>query len=1765
MPSTTGPARKRSRTIESSYDGAADDEAHSKGGHSLRKRARIDYTQEMIDDDLSLPALKNETVVKATTTPSSRGRKRKGIQDDSDEDSDEFAADPKRHRVDKSPAPARAVTSRRRHASKKPSTDLGAYVDQPSDHEVQDTILVSVPMGLVASQESDQSSVQESRPTTSDESDADHVDVQFSTPDMKPSQAINGAVSVSAEAAEEIDNHLPFQNGDDKSHTSPTSASPTPTAAEQTFNNYEARRTSWFSSGVVQEPEKIDTQHLSSQPSDSGIDAQHLQQPERESSQQPSSAEPAIENHQSAAAPALESKSILESAASQLPETKETITLVSQDTPQSSRRPMPSGPARLAQLVRIYDAANLSALASKERRLLPYEDGDLSLPSPYTELVVPPAPPADRKQAAPAPAPTPPRAPAAAEWDPRRPLNTNTFFNLYRIECKKLREKGEPLISMAEFRKVCVRRHKAAPTQDAPSKPAFLSPESSISSTIAVEAPAASPTIVPESESLQPVESESQQPTAAPSPTPADEPMAQDEADDEDAEVAADNIIKTTGLAVPIEVTRQPTKQYLFPKIRDPNEFVDALEGWQDMDTDRLYEVTSAAVEALHAYQQEYSELKKLLDDEDNAKRRENNDKALVNWENRQKPDEPLPFRHFDETLKGFPYFDVRGMRAPKPYIDDLALEHQKEEDRIMAQAYGFKLNTHATQVGRQNPEEQRWEMPENRLRKRTEKGAELAEENVVEGKRTRKPRYVSDQSKDASRSGTPAGIAALGPGRRRRRGAAAINGDDADAFEPAQLTESFSESPRKGRPPRARAAVLAGEQDPLISVDQGDNNRTEDEEAGVEEKPKATRRRGRAAASLPEPYTSVPAGFGGDVSKPKRGRAAKGQAAGGEITSSSFYSSASAVQQDSRPSTSSSESSNHTAATAESTYSLRDKPKRNFALENDPELESRSHRRRVVAASKTDAPVEPPRSAARRRRKPPPPPPQESEPEPAAPPESPSQEQPGRAGPVPAHLQRRPCLPARWCSAPPPPPPSVKKPITKIKLTNHNGASSSSQGGSRATTPAANGASDGATNGKGGKRSRVKKVHAASSTTAATEAPAGAKDAATTNGSSTADLDKKPYAEMTKSEKMSWSMRRRWASGEMQGAVEKRRTTLANKKAERAATTGPNGSGVMTEGTEPGTEPSSANPSDPTTPASMHGQSLPPPITAYDAPPSAPQTAPTLGPVVPPWLPSSTRPNPYTPAINNNKANTRTTTRTTPTALSLPRQQPWWSASLSARSAPPPPRRCSIMRGSRIVGLGGRVEAHDVRDLVASTSPQTFVLKAGYDKIAYACGQAEKDGHQYVWVDTCCIDKRSSAEVSEATNSMFRWYQQAAVCYAYLEDVHFDDFTEGYLTWKDHFNKSRWFGRGWTLQELLAPRKVVFYAKGWRVLGTKSSLVKSIESITGIDELTLLEPKLLHHASVAQRLSWAANRTTTRHEDMAYSLMGLFGINMPIIYGEGENAFLRLQREIIKRSNDHSIFAWGALGRGPPFPHHYHPDFDNLSYDEMIGVTTVLAKSPHDFAGMEHTITSPPSSHRTTAYTMTNAGLHITLPLVRTSTSNQHLAILNCHPAHNPSSRLAILLTATSTPNVFLRTRTRSLTLVSLSEFAGAKTRLIYISNNPSQIPKSKFAEEVIVLRAADLLAPGYDVVDIQGRDVVWNREFRTIRNERRSWASEPGHEIKLSDSVTLIEKWEKNYQRTVNAKVERKKKGIIELGITSMLWEVTQQSREEPVDRLL
>lgn len=222
----------------------------------------------------------------------------------------------------------------------------------------------------------------------------------------------------------------------------------------------------------------------------------------------------------------------------------------------------------------------------------------------------------------------------------------------------------------------------------------------------------------------------------------------------------------------------------------------------------------------------------------------------------------------------------------------------------------------------------------------------------------------------------------------------------------------------------------------------------------------------------------------------------------------------------------------------------------------------------------------------------------------------------------------------------------------------------------------------------------------------------------------------------------------------------------------------------------------------------------------------------------------------------------------------------------------------------------GADTEEVTYRDLIDGTGKN----KVGYEKIRFCGQQARRDRLQYFWVDTCCIDKSNAVELQEAINSMFRWYRNAVKCYVFLSDVP-RPTADGedrcnQLPWESAFRISRWFTRGWTLQELIAPTLVEFFSKDRELLGDKKSLERHIGEITRIPSKALRGGPLAEF-SVTERMSWAETRQTTREEDMAYSLLGIFGVYMPLIYGEGrENAAGRL-REAVDRKEKGMPFSF--------------------------------------------------------------------------------------------------------------------------------------------------------------------------------------------------------------------------------------------------------------
>lgn len=317
---------------------------------------------------------------------------------------------------------------------------------------------------------------------------------------------------------------------------------------------------------------------------------------------------------------------------------------------------------------------------------------------------------------------------------------------------------------------------------------------------------------------------------------------------------------------------------------------------------------------------------------------------------------------------------------------------------------------------------------------------------------------------------------------------------------------------------------------------------------------------------------------------------------------------------------------------------------------------------------------------------------------------------------------------------------------------------------------------------------------------------------------------------------------------------------------------------------------------------------------------------------------------------------------------------------------------------------------------------------KIGFLKVKNTCSRAAQDGYSHVWIDTLCIEKSSSAELSEAINSMFRWYKESAVCYAFLADVDLEC----------SMPSSRWFTRGWTLQELIAPDEVLFYDMNWRFLGSRGDLASVITSATKIPKHVLDRPRqevedVLQSASIAQRMNWAAERVTTREEDIAYCLMGIFDINMPLLYGEGQKAFFRLQEAILYASKDQSILAFR------------HPDTKTKREILCDGFSPVLAPDPSYFC--DDIRREGPGSYVPEPVKLEYGMITLDVTLVPISravgsisgvTRPSHVALLDCVCGNDYLSRPGLLLQATgkfASENMFKRCASKAVLVKSTME----------------------------------------------------------------------------------------------------------------------------------
>ncbi|KAN0075512.1 Heterokaryon incompatibility protein (HET) domain containing protein [Tylopilus felleus] len=289
-----------------------------------------------------------------------------------------------------------------------------------------------------------------------------------------------------------------------------------------------------------------------------------------------------------------------------------------------------------------------------------------------------------------------------------------------------------------------------------------------------------------------------------------------------------------------------------------------------------------------------------------------------------------------------------------------------------------------------------------------------------------------------------------------------------------------------------------------------------------------------------------------------------------------------------------------------------------------------------------------------------------------------------------------------------------------------------------------------------------------------------------------------------------------------------------------------------------------------------------------------------------------------------------------------------------------------------------------------------------GYEKILNSCSKASEDGLSYVWLDTCCIDKRNEKELTAAINSMYEWYHQSAICYAYLHDV--NDASE--------IPQSAWFQRGWTLQEFIAPKVLNFFASDWTFLGSREDVIHLglIPQCIRIQREIFGSLAISDDVSIAQRMSWAAGRETTEEEDMAYSLLGLFDVHLPAIYGIKQKAFRELQLKIMSRFIDKSLFAWKLTSNAasgccsPPS-------------------TGLLAASPSQYRDVcayeipcqqfYHSFKSNRFS-RWETFSLKNGAVCVTLPIRQTRDPSVHEALLRCSfdpPRDPPQSQRPLIV----------------------------------------------------------------------------------------------------------------------------------------------------------
>ncbi|KAK3630929.1 hypothetical protein LTR56_017202 [Elasticomyces elasticus] len=454
--------------------------------------------------------------------------------------------------------------------------------------------------------------------------------------------------------------------------------------------------------------------------------------------------------------------------------------------------------------------------------------------------------------------------------------------------------------------------------------------------------------------------------------------------------------------------------------------------------------------------------------------------------------------------------------------------------------------------------------------------------------------------------------------------------------------------------------------------------------------------------------------------------------------------------------------------------------------------------------------------------------------------------------------------------------------------------------------------------------------------------------------------------------------------------------------------------------------------------------------------------------------------------------------------------------------------------------------------------NPREPSRRPSFDKIRLTCEQARAHGLRYAWVDTCCINKQSSAELSEAINSMFLWYSGAQICFALLPDVELrkgdrgrersrDDTT---MKIPDHametFKSSRWFTRGWTLQELIAPQELIFFDRNWALVSDKSSCLGTLCKITGIpaeaiawsEDLGLefehyssrtgLLRRVLGHFSIAERMSWAAYRHATRLEDVAYSLFGLFDINLPLLYGEGRKAFIRLQKEIVRVSTDDSILAW-QYGPDGKTEHHTDELFAGKPSHFCLGARQGIA------AGAKHW-----HVRSKTACVVTNEGLQVTVPFV-TNFDGSNWAVLNCGLAEDLTGPLALRLAVDMQmpdPQYYVvrpEQRLNTIPLEILANIAPISITLLSETEGRQRLDERPALQDVRFRVCLYNEGRKTEVIEVDGTRIKELRQ-RNFQPKQDSEASAPRYANVPPQDITLsIAGWESAWASGVRLLVEK------------------------------